>query len=270
MDNDAYQTNLFSEKQFQVPSRMRGGRCLVYTLLVVLGLSIGLWIGFSIGGFGREKLFGDSGETTEKLFFGPNQDAFLVVGVDHISPQAELVSLWFVAYLPDQPLVTLVPLYPGSSGAWPEGQQVLLEVFSLGADSRPNRQFLEAVDKQFNLRWNGYVLLDQFAMIQIIDFLGGVDLGEGLENGATVVGRLPPPSQDRQGSLQSQARLLAALCDRISPDQVKNDLDVIQKLIPTFLITDLDLEKVTTNWLRLAASTPPVRCKFPTIEVAGP
>ncbi len=268
MDNDSYQANVFSEEPVKNPSKRRGGRCLLYTFLVVVGLSIGLWVGFSLGGFGREVLFGDSGEPTPADSFGPNQDAFLVIGVDRISPGARLYGTWFVTYLPGKPFVKLVPLFPASPGTSSGKGQVLLEAFSF--DKEISQDFIHAIEAQYNLQWDGYVLLDQFGMIAIIDFLGGVDLGDGLVDGVLAIRDLPSPGENSTAALESQAALLEALCRRISPEAPPQEVGPIQELIPEFLLTNLDQVKAETDWLRLVTSPAGIQCEFPTMAVAGP
>jgi hypothetical protein len=239
---------------------MKGARLIIYPFLLILGLSIGAWIGFSFGDWMKSRIL-----ATPTPFVSPIQQNVLVVGVDQLTPGAQLVSMWFVAYLPDQPVVYLIPIYPGDRGRANSQDQALLDAFRLDGRGRISEAFFQTLGEVQNIRWDGYVVLDQFAMIEIVEFLS-----RGAVNGPLALGEIPYPSRDYQAALAGQVALLKQLCDHMSALEAGAEADSVLALIPSRMNTSMDLAGAEGDWQKMITQSSHLRCEFPTLDLDVP
>ncbi len=252
-------------KAFEADDRRRRLRITFAFVLFALGLIFGCVAG--------EKIAGLWESITERATPLPtramDQRDVFVIGVNRLrAAQPELAAVWYLLYIPDHPSVLMINLYPSGN---PEQDQRLVESFEIGPDKKPTRRFLNAVNKIPKTEYiTGYLLLDEIALMEIINFMGGVDLGSGLMNGPRALGEIPSPSEDPDEALEMQARLLNGMCQRAGAIQIPRTFDELGNLMPTFMISDLELDQAIDDWLSLRSSGTALNCEFPQIPLVIP
>ncbi|HEX2979082.1 MAG TPA: hypothetical protein VHO48_02350 [Anaerolineaceae bacterium] len=227
---------------------------IVFTACLVLGIQAG-----NSSSLGNPNDPNPAEQTVATL---APQRTLLLVGVDDLQAASpRLISLWVLFYRTDLSHVTVLPLYPNSDTA---RSQEISQAFTLTDERAPSDTFFSAL-KAERFQWTGYVLADQAATSQMIDWLQGVDLQGATLDGAGALASLVDPWADLPGALDSQRRLGEGLCAKVA--QLPSDSGWLAQtagLIPTHLRTDLGLEMVFADWGALKGAAAPLSCEFPT------
>lgn len=194
------------------------------------------------------------------------QRNLLVIGVDELGlPRPDLQSVWLVIYIPGQPRYMLLPVFPSQSDPDDFGQH-LAHLFQLDQTKTPGAEFLLALEEK-GLWWTGYLILDQVALIDVVEFLGGAGEYSALD-GASTVANLPNVLADPQQALASQAKLFDELCQNVA--RMSGDdhwrLPYLFSMIPDHAISNLDLVQVSAEWQDLLDHASEVVCEFPSLS----
>jgi hypothetical protein len=203
------------------------------------------------------------------------QRNILLIGINHLeSPSPELESVWLILYLPDMPKLTLMPIYPTVGFGNARGQITvdpsLATLFQVGMDSTPDSAFFQYLS-QDDIHWDSYVMVDEVALIDLIDFLGGLEeksdpkLAEsGKTSGIQALARLQPTVGNPQKALFSQIQLFQQFCRTASflnaPPQ---RIPVLFQTISNHLVTDLEPGQVIADLESMLSSGGEINCEFP-------
>ena len=201
------------------------------------------------------------------------QRNLLVIGVDDLSsPDPRLEAVWLVIYMPANPPFMLLPVYPSPSSIPLESDSLspdLAQLFRLHESKAPRVEFLSALESK-GLWWTGYLILDEVALSDVVEFLGGAGELSTLD-GASTIASLPRAAEDAQQALISQARLLQELCSNVARLSLDDRwrLPHLFSLIPAHAVSDLDLEQVATEWQELLQHASEVACEYPSLAQTG-
>lgn len=203
------------------------------------------------------------------------QRNILLIGVNHLeSPKPELESVWLILYLPDMPKLTLMPLYPTVGFGHERGQIIadssLASLFQVGADSIPDPALFRYLS-QSKIHWDNYIVFDEIALIDLIDFLGGLEtkidpqLAEsGRTSGIQALARLQPTAGNPQKALLSQTELFQQICRTVSSVNAPvQRIPALFKTISNHLVTDLESEQVINDMESMLFSDGQIYCEFP-------
>lgn len=91
------------------------------------------------------------------------QKNFAIVQVDKIdSSLPNLLSVWFAFYRTDKtPYAMFMQVYPTGS---PQKDLDLLQRYQFSEKGIPSKEFLAYLTNQFDLKINGYIVVDQYAL----------------------------------------------------------------------------------------------------------
>jgi hypothetical protein len=194
----------------------------------------------------------------------PDQHNLVFIQADNLTNATpRLESIWLVGYLPGSARVTVILVYPAPPGANSPKANALSNTFNITHDGKPSETFLTAV-LNYGFQVNGYFLSDNQGTAQLVDWLGGIDMGDdqGIQNGPAVLTRLTPPWQDLQASRLSQQKLTEGICAKLNQLSIKtNWLPLVMGLMPDHLYTDLSLELAGKDWKQLTSGPDKLSCK---------
>jgi hypothetical protein len=194
----------------------------------------------------------------------------LIIGVDRLNVQdPDLESIWLLGYFPNKPHISLVPVYPSPPSPSLHGQAEIIRSIHLTADGHPSPELVRFLRKE-HIWWNGHVILDATGMIELVDLLGGVQIGGQQLNGALAVSSFPPPSEDLPAALTGQTRLLRGMCSQIRQLDPSVDLRKLLNLMPNHLQTDIDVFETVRIWRELVRSGQDFVCDFPLMQASLP
>ncbi len=191
-----------------------------------------------------------------------NQYNLLIIGTDDAEkPDAQLESIWLAAHAENTSNITLIPVFPSLEDS--TQNLILAEAFQL-ENGKPSRKFWDAMQNT-NLWWNGYMITDISATINMIDLLGGVQISDKLLNGRQAVGSIPPWESDPQTAVNSQMLVLHGLCDHVAKTQSLN-LKAATELIVNNIRSIKRTSALLTNLSVSSKLRENLNCTFPTIE----
>jgi hypothetical protein len=193
-----------------------------------------------------------------------SQRNLLVIGVDRNgTTKARLQGIWYVAYRLDKPLVTLMPLYPGAPVSNSERDQQLEQIFRINQRGVPDKEFIATIKSFHEINWDAQIVIDDIAIMEIVNFLGGLERDGKIQSGPLVVGEIPPAWENRSGALDGQTQLLDLLCQKAAARTELNNLQYIIDLIPHHIATELEVSEALEDWSRLITSDSDLKCDFP-------
>jgi hypothetical protein len=191
----------------------------------------------------------------------PGQHNLLVIGVNQVGgPNLTLEGIWLVLYRQDAPRFTFMPIFPGQ-GAASQAAEALADSFSLDTYGNPEASFLSALQAQ-HLWWNDYVVLDETAMAEMINFVGGVTLGNTIMDGPHAIANMPDVLLAPQDALRAQGEVIKDICSHATRPELSDRIEALLRLTPEHLNTNMDLEQALTQWERFRSSGP-FACEFP-------
>jgi len=251
-------------------------RLLVLTtevLAFVIFISLGLWIGSSLGQTSADPISVIQRETDPRLPIPALPDGeriLLVVGVDRLnSTEPRLESLWLLTYYLEGKPVQWMPILPSGTDPMSLLEVDLLKSFSLVSTEEQitlNPAFLEQL-KQENYWFSGYLILDNQATAAIINLVGGLQTDRGTLSGEQTMRNLPTILDQPRDAHSLQALRLAQGCQTLALQSIQPNWQLLLNLIPGHIFTDLYPEQLIAEILTFTSSTSPWHCEFPTIQV---
>jgi hypothetical protein len=187
----------------------------------------------------------------------------LVILVDEMGqPDPKLEGMWLVVRHIPSPQVMLLPLYPR-----PENQDddILVEFFRLNADGAPAHVFLQGLQSK-DLRWDSLLVLDKASLAQMIQLVGGVDLGQGVLSGDQAMAHLPSSRHLPESALSVQAGLVLELCKRTPRLALSGDPISELEQFSEHVYLDPRFKQVAASWVQLQDEIRTVSCEMPTLH----
>jgi hypothetical protein len=200
-----------------------------------------------------------------------SQRNLLIIGVDRAdATKARLQGVWYIAYRLDKPLVTLMPLYPAAPVSNSAHDQQLEQIFRINRGGVPDQEFIETIKSFHEINWDAQILIDDIAIMEIVNLLGGIEMNGIIQSGPRAVGDIPPAWEDRSGALQGQTQLLTQLCQKVSSYSEQYPIQQIVELIPKHIATELDVSDALDDWSRLINNGADLKCDFPLFDSPNP
>ena len=236
--------------------------------------NISIFIVFFVIGFGsiflNSPLWGAGASRTSDIgadYPIKNQTSFLLIGVDQIASHPKLESLWFVVYLHDSPHITFLPIYPASLNSQAKATLSpatgLQEDFRLNEQFHPADEFLARLADQYRLSTTKYILVDQFSVIETVNFMGGITIDDQIWDGLYTLDQLPSAEDEPIDALRMQHEVLQALCDHSASQTTDLDLFPLLKLYPSHVKTNLNPSELTRDFTQMFQAEEPISCDFP-------
>ena len=192
----------------------------------------------------------------------------LVTASSLTSLNPDLESLWLATYFPSDSNIRLLPIFPAGDQALSELESQLVRSFKL---EKVNGRL--ALDEDFlnvlaaeNYWWSGYIVLDDVAMTELFDLLGGIELKGQTLNGEQVL-RASPSALDHPAEAYSyQIAILQSACIHLAQIMTEADLTQLNLILPRHMLTDLEPDQLKMEIQSLLASDRQPACKFPLLE----
>jgi hypothetical protein len=184
-----------------------------------------------------------------------------------ITPQPRLRSIWLVVYHPSTPRLFWIVIYPNGVQANLPNMQTLAQQFQVGPNLEPGKDFLAALQDQYQLSWNGILMLDESMLVQLVDSLGGVTKNGQNLDGTQIIQMMVVPWEDPQAAYKDQAELINALCqrrDQLAANGV--DLNPVANLLLPRLNLFTNSQAYLAQLSSLLTQTGSIHCQFTGLE----
>jgi hypothetical protein len=244
---------------------------LIYGFLFLAFFVPGAWLGMTIL-IGKDNGPVDSNnhEDPVRSGGGNQQKNLMFISVDSFSPHtSRLRGVWLAVYIPDRPDVSLIPIYPLYAETDALADQRILRSFALDAAGIPDNEFFDELKK--SIWWDHYLIVDDYALSQWIDFIGGVSVEGSPLDGYEAIKSVPVPPIDLEESLAGQVNLLGTICQRISIHPAPENFSTYLSGLADHMRTDTTVEDFLGPLLVSKTSDgPKINCEFPTLNITKP
>ncbi len=230
-------------------------------LLLIIGLAIGIWLGYNFASRNISGLPAPSPATPYPT--NKDQRSLLVVGVDQLTASDPLLKgVWYIAYLPGKPEINLVPLYPAIYEPFRAKNSIISTAFEITRGGELSPGFFEALDSIYGPTTGVPLLIDDFTLISLIDLLGGVEINGRVIKGKNAVPSIPAPLDNLDDAFAGQATLLNGLCLRAPAQDRHWQPSDLRMMIPEHLRTEFDIDQALADWVSLNAAGSPLKCEI--------
>jgi len=235
---------------------------LLFTGFLVIGYLVSYYF-FPYDNFGSARAASESltGSYTPIQVMKNGQRIFLLVGVDSLDPRtAQLKSLWLATYMPSDPSIRLLPILPSKEGINQFIEHPLNRAFELnGVNGRVtlDNGFINYL-KENNYWWSGYIVFDE-------TILQKTYLSLNDQSGSNKVVTAAQKSPTNMNEISTQVLILQAACQKLSNKLTNPVWSEIESLIPAHIITDMEIQQISSEWENTLASGRGINCIFPTM-----
>lgn len=190
------------------------------------------------------------------------QRNLLAILVDDFSAaRPQLRGVWLLARAPYTPQVTFLPVYPLDDLAAAPAQRRLEEAFRAPAGDGLPSEFAQELQSR-GIWWHDYLIVDEASLANLIDALGGIDLGDDRMSGKQALAQMTAV-QNSASALEAQARLARAICSRSAQRWRVGETASAARLFGG-VRSDLSSAELLTAW-QGALQPGGFACEFPTI-----
>jgi hypothetical protein len=197
------------------------------------------------------------------------QRSILLVTTSSLSTlDSHLESVWLATYLPSGSDIRLLSIYPTGDQPISDFEAQLVNSFGL---NKKNGQLV--LDEEFqeilvgeNYWWSGYLVLDEVAMADIFDLLGGLQLKGQTLSGEQVISELPDVTEEPGNAYSFQIAMLQSACKQFTRVASNAVLSQVRPLLSHHIITDLQSDQLETEIQSQLAGEHQPACKFPMLE----
>jgi hypothetical protein len=141
----------------------------------------------------------------------------------------ELTSVWWVAIAPHSP-ITLIPVYPSVQMGETEINKIT-DVFltnKKGTDlNQLSPTFIKYLQEN-SIPWDGFLILDHSALEILVNFVGGVKIGESILEGKEVIAGVSSLERDPLAAMEFQTELWNSLCQKVIFAGSMDNFQIIQ------------------------------------------
>jgi hypothetical protein len=266
---------------------MKTLRFLFFLILFTATLYVGYRIGFSSP---APVISVEAKKPVETFIVSPapvlpnGQISLLVVMVDDLlagSPRLE--SVWLIEFVPPDPRLTLLSVYPSFTSGENQQDTNLSTAFQLEVSPeglQVGQAFLKVLADR-KLFWSGSILLDKFALAQTLDYLNQpqpqqslteqpVEQPVGYPDGTARVEGMPSSRKNPQMALFSQASIYQELCQIASqrdPVLDPSSQAELGKLLEGHFFHTLDPQQVLPRLKAYQSASADFFCVFPTLPI---
>jgi hypothetical protein len=256
---------------------------VLYFFLIIIGLLAGTRAGLSLSiPTLPEKTEPVVQKETRNLTILPNeQRSLLFVVVDDLANEVpRLRNIWLILYMPHNPKVTLMPVFPSPMDAVPPFDEELFASFHLVKEEDTasiENSFLDLLRIK-EITWSGVILIDEIGMIEIANSLSSSNKLFNLSNrsqnylniNAAISKSYLAARTDRLPSLKEQGHFYHELCWEAIRDQSSTAAGIppiVVQLIPEHLVLDFDLEDFSGEFDLLREHGNNLLCEIPALGI---
>ena len=173
-----------------------------------------------------------------------------------------------------------MPIYPSltqnQTGYKTNQDAALARGFGLDDKHKPDLSFLKSLQDR-GLWWNNFIVLDELAMVQVIDLTDPVgEKGEMDQegayqlNGIRTLADLPLPWENPLAAVLSQAKLLADLCHEAPKVQSGTQVEtsIFSDQLSHHLVTDINPDQIRKDWSNMMGIGTGISCEFPSLKAS--
>jgi hypothetical protein len=190
---------------------------------------------------------------------GNGQRNLALLLVDHISAhQPVLEGVWLLITLPENSILTMVPVYPDQLHQEPS----LAEDFRMTEAHQPSSEFLDLLTEQ--VLWDHYLVVDREGISFLLDTFEAAGIDTSITNADISA------LADRQLTLEQQTSLWQSMCAYLSRIDDRHEFEILFNQVSSKFSTNLSLEELPLYPWRAEINGAGLSCEFPTLNFVSP
>jgi hypothetical protein len=194
-----------------------------------------------------------------------NQVDAVIVGYGHgDGSRSVLRSIWIASFEPPGRDLFLTGIPADSPSPDLDGRP-LSTAFAITSDGAPSPQFLQALAALAPTTPDLVVTLDEVGFAQVVDYVGGIDLGGAVLDGSQILAVLELLSEDPAASTATQRSVLQAMVERAQQLGDSPDITPLTALVPDHAYVSLPV----TQAIALVAPLLPLETSRVHFDVYG-
>jgi len=241
---------------------------LIFTCFLVGGYTLSCRFYQVENGKGADRVAYASGSDLVKSM-NNGQRSVLLVGVDSLGLSSpKLTSLWLVSYLPADPTLHIIPIFPAGKEAPSSFEEKLPRSFMInGKDADPalGKDFIKLLSDN-NYWWSDYLIYDQIALSAMISLFGQAQSSDVHISLSEQLSSKNYHEGDPHEVYSTQLAILQVACHNLDGMIQNSDLFQIGSLVPDHIAIGFDLQQDISEWRALLDGAGDLSCRFPTME----
>lgn len=232
----------------------------------IISLLAGIWAGSFI--FRRKISFQHTTISTQNISSTPGkQEGIWLIAADRLNDNApQIKGVWLMAYINGYAKLKPLPLFPSDN---PKRDKELMNSFRITKDHRISPEFWDEIQK-INQGVTNYIVFDEVAAVEIINYFGGVTIDGKHLNGIEIMVQSQNTKKDPQYLIRRQTVIMDSLCKTIFNSQPAPDFKQLQRTIKNHILSNLDLNEQTLEWQTLFLDGGHKMCEFPDLYTQPP
>jgi len=233
---------------------------LVSTFLV--SLLAGIWAGNYI--FPQQTNHPPINPSPPTILSTPGkQDGVWLIAVDRINNSTpKIKGVWLLAYIIGYEKLIPLPFFPTDNFLH---DTELVKSFRITEGHQIAPAFWDKLPKHGQIDQK-YIVVDEIAAVEIINFFGGVTIEGKHLNGREIISQSKNPQSDPHFRIKQQTVIMDSICKSIFNNQAIPDLAKLHRKIEKNILTNLDLGEQSMEIQKYLFNGEYKVCEFPDVD----
>jgi hypothetical protein len=228
----------------------------IFLLLLVIGI---------VGGRSAGMIFQFDAPDNARLVSpqerGNGQRNLIIIFVDQMAaPQPELEGIWLLITYPENPDLTLVPIFPDPNQQAASSKSYA-ETFEMTANNQPGSSFLDLLTE--NVLWDNYLITDRDGVISILEDASA----DGSKAFVSVEAAFP---DETALTLEQQTMLWQSVCTYLSEIEGQDEFEILLPKLSSNIFTNLNWDQLPLYPWGVEHEEARLECEFPTLNFTAP
>ena len=199
---------------------------------------------------------------------GNGQHNLIVLIVDKLADhQPKLEGFWLLITIPENPELTLVPIFPNSQDELPS-MPSYSAAFAMTAANQPGARFLDLLTEQ--VLWDHYLIIDRNDASSILNYLETASTNVTNTQISVSTAINSDAGSTYELTLDQQIQLWQTACSNLTNFSKTNEIETLFNQLSSYIETNLNWDQLPLNSWAAANEEVKVECDFPTLNLNSP
>jgi len=199
---------------------------------------------------------------------GNGQHNLIIILVDQMTaPQPKLEGIWLLITFPENPDITLVPIFPNSLDEI-SSTPSYSAAFSMNTAKQPSTQFLDLLTEQ--VLWDHYLITDRNGASSILNNLEIASTNFSNTQISVSNAMNSDAGSTPELTLDQQTQLWQIACSNLTNFSNKGEIATLFNQLSSYIETNLNWDELPLNSWAATNEEVKLECDFPTLNLNSP
>jgi hypothetical protein len=199
---------------------------------------------------------------------GNGQHNLIVLIVDRLTiHQPKLEGIWLLITIPENPKLTLVPIFPNSQDELPSTPSYSA-AFGMNTANQPSAQFLDLLTEQ--VLWDHYLITDRNGASSILNNLETASMNVPNMQVSVSTAMNSDAGSTPELTLEQQTQLWQTACSNLTNLSKTGEIETLFNQLSSYFETNLNWDQLPLNSWVTARDEILLECDFPTLNLNAP